>query len=200
MEHTAPVSLSLSRRARLLAAATLALVAVAIAAIVMIVVSVVSSPKSDAAALAADRAAVQSVASQCVTRMWSFEASTIGSYRAGVEALITPNFAPSFETYAARVEPAVKSAGAKETVVVYATAVAAISDTKATVLVVGARTPLLPKSAGSKQYQKYAEERFRQVLSLVKIDGQWKVDNMASAEGLPSGAPSPQASATGGTK
>ncbi|WP_164512500.1 hypothetical protein [Nocardioides baekrokdamisoli] len=190
------------RNARVRLIVTVGSVLVILASIVAIVLVVAKPAKSDGAALADQRAAASSAANALVQGQYTFDksmlqGSTMPAFRAKVEAVVTPKYDVTFQLLASKVEAVVQAAGLKSTIAIWSTGVAAISSDRATVLVVGAYTQWLPKTKGGTDYRSAGEVPFRDVLSLVNVNGKWLVDNQAPAEGMPPTAP-PAASATSG--
>lgn len=171
-----------------------------VACIVALVLLITAPPKADAVKLSDDRAAVSSVANTFVLGQFTFDKSmlkgtTMPSFRAKVESVITPKFDVTFQTLAAKIEGVVQASGLRSSAKVWSTGVAAIDSNTATVLVVGSYTNFLPKTKGGTDYQPAGEVPFRDVVTLVKSNGTWLVDSQAPAEGLPPTAV-PTASAT----
>ena len=109
-------------------------------------------------------------------------------YRSRVKEVITPKFAVSFEKEAATAEQLVAEAGISRQADVFATGVATIDGDSATALVAGAFTDSYPK-AGRRE-----PSPFRIEVTLVKVKGQWLVDNFTPGDGsgtvTASGSPS----------
>ena len=200
MEQTAPVSSVAPRSAVVRLSVVVVSALVIIACVVALVLLITAPPKADASKLSDDRAAVTSVANTFVLGQFTFDKSmlkgtTMPSFRAKVEAVITPKFDVTFQTLAGKIEGVVQASGLKSTAKVWSTGVAAIDGNTATVLVVGSYSNFLPKTKGGTDYQSAGEVPFRDVVSLVKSNGTWLVDSQAPAEGLPPSAV-PTASAT----
>lgn len=200
MEQTAPVNSAAPRNVLLRLAVTLVSVLVILGSIAAIVLLLANPAKSDSAKLGDQRAAVSSVANTFVSGQWTFDKSmlqgtTMPSFRSKVESVITPKYDVTFQQLATKVETAVAAGNVKRTVAIWSTGVAAIDPDRATVLVVGAYTDFVPKTKGGTDYQSVGEVPFRDVLTLVKINGVWLVDGQAPAEGVPPTAP-PSAAAT----
>ena len=99
-------------------------------------------------------------------------------YRSRVTEVITPKFAVSFEKEAATAEQLVAEAGISRRADVFATGVATIDGDSATALVAGAFTDSYPK-AGQRE-----PSPFRIEVTLVKVKGQWLVDNFTPVTGV----------------
>jgi Mce-associated membrane protein len=108
---------------------------------------------------------------------------TMPTYRKDVEAVITPKFKADFEKNVPTNEQIVKQSGAARVAEVYSTGVSAIDDDSATALVAGQFTNSYPKSAGSKERVDTEPSPFRVQVSLVKIKGQWLVDDFTPLTG-----------------
>lgn len=194
MEQTAPVNTVAPRTTRIRFSVTVACALAIVACIVAIAVMIATPAKTDSGKLSDDRAAAISVANTLVQGQWTFDKSmvqgtTMPSFRAKVEGVITPKYDVTFQQLAGQIEAAVRGGSVKRTVQVWSTGVAAINADQATVLVVGAYTDFMPKAKGSATYVSTGEVPFRDVLSLVKVNGAWLVDSQAPAEGLPPTAP-----------
>lgn len=204
MEQTAPVSSAAPRATLVRLSVVLVSLLAIIACIVALVLLITAPPKSDGAKLSDDRAAVSSVANTFVLGQFTFDKSmlkgtTMPSFRAKVEAVITPKFDITFQTLAAKIEAVVQGSGLRSTAKVWSTGVAAIDSDTATVLVVGSYTNYLPKTRGGTDYQPAGEVPFRDVVGLVKSNGTWLVDSQAPAEGVPpSTAPTAPSAPTSG--
>lgn len=200
MEQTAPVSSVAPAGARTRLVVTLVSLAAIVASVVVLTLLITQPRKTDSQKLADRRAQVASVANSFITALGTYDKSmlqgtTMPAYRANVEAVLTPKFSVAFEANGApKAEKAVAVAGLKETVQIWSTGVASINDNQAIVLVVGALTDSIPKTAGGTDYKSMGEVPFRTVVTLVRIDGKWLVDGQAPAEGVPPTAP-PSASA-----
>ena len=200
MEQTAPVNSAASRNTLVRLIVTVGSVLVILGSITAIVLIVANPPKTDSGKLTDQRAAVSSVANTFVGAQWTFDksmlqGSAMPSFRAKVEGVITSKYDVTFQQLAGKVEATVQAAGLKSTVKIWSTGVAAIDSDTATVLVVGAYTQWAPKTKGGTDYQSAGEVPFRDVLTLVNINGKWLVDNQAPAEGVP---PTAAPSATSG--
>jgi Mce-associated membrane protein len=101
-------------------------------------------------------------------------------YREKVKEVITPKFAASFDTEAGTAEQLVAQAGVSRVPDVFATGVASLDDDSAQTLVAG---------SFSDTYDVDGEEikqepiPFRISVSLVKIDGEWLVDDFGPVNG-----------------
>lgn len=105
-------------------------------------------------------------------------------YRESVRELLTPKFAADFDENVAIAEQTVVQAGVERSAEVYATGVSAIDEDSAEVLVAGRILQSLP----SKDERVEADPiPFRMIVSVVRIDGEWLVDDYdpASRAGEP---------------
>lgn len=126
----------------------------------------------------AQRETVMSQTRQFMLRMGTYgpdmldDDKSMPDYRKRVTEVITPKFATSFDESVTIAEKLVAQSGQERGSDVYATGVGAIDDDSATVLVSGAFTLGYGKS-------EELPERlpFRLEVSLVKIDGDWLVDD-----------------------
>lgn len=137
--------------------------------------------------LAEDRDAAMSQARQFALRVNTYgpdmlQGKSMPAYRAQVEPVITDKLKAQFEQSAVLADATVAQNGLKRTCDVFATGVAAIDDDTATVLVAGDFTFAYPKSKGSQQYVRAADELFRWEVQLDKVDGTWLVDSFGPAE------------------
>lgn len=154
-------------------------------------------------AVAEEREAVLSVASQFMLRVNTYgpddlaEDGTMPEYRQRVGELITPSFRADFEAQVGTAEQTVAQAQLGRACEVYASGVSTMDADSATALVAGVFTNSYPGSG------KRADERietqpasFRVRVTLVKVAGEWLVDDFAPVTGggvtlEPSGEPAP---------
>jgi len=129
--------------------------------------------------LASDREQVMSLSEQFVLRMGTYGPDLLdGSgqmpdYRSGVKELITPKFSTSFDKQVGAAEKLVEQTGVSRRADVYGTGVSSIDDDSADVLVSGSFTDSYPKQGAGEP------AAVRLQVSLVKVDGDWLVDNFA---------------------
>lgn len=150
----------------------------------------VGSVLSGENAIAAQREEIMDVASQFMLRVNSYgpedlaEDGTMPGYRERVGELITPAFRADFESQVGTAEQTVAQAQVGRSAEVYGTGVATMDADSATALVAGAFTNTYPGNG------RRAGERidtppsaFRVRVSLVKVDGEWLVDDFAPVTG-----------------
>ena len=153
-------------------------------------------------AIAEEREAVLSVASQFMLRVTTYgpddlaEDGTMPDYRERVGELITPSFRADFEKEVGTAEQTVAQAALGRACEVYASGVSVMDADSATALVAGIFTNSYPGTG------QRADERvetppasFRVRVTLVKVAGEWLVDDFAPVTGggvtlEPSGAAS----------
>lgn len=121
---------------------------------------------------------------------------TMPEYRAGVEEVITPKFAESFEESVPAAEATVAQAGFSRVGEVFGAGVSAIDDDSATALVAGSFLNSYPDPKDETKRVDDVPLPFRVEIKLVKIDGTWLVDSFTPITGDPaqpetSGSPSP---------
>ncbi len=130
-----------------------------------------------------EREAVMAQTEQFMLRMGTYGPDLLDAkggmpeYRQRVEDVITPKFAVSFEKEATTAEQLVAGAKISRKASVFATGVATIDDDSATALVAGAFTDSYPKTGDREPAP------FRIEVSLVKVKGQWLVDNFTPVTG-----------------
>ncbi len=130
-----------------------------------------------------EREAVMAQTEQFMLRMGTYgpdlldDKGAMPEYRQRVEDVITPKFAVSFEKEAATAEQIVAQAQISRQASVFATGVSAIDDDSATALVAGAFTDSYPKTGAREPAP------FRIEVSLVKVKGEWLVDNFTPVTG-----------------
>lgn len=111
------------------------------------------------------------------------EDGTMPEYRELVEELITPKFAEDFAEGVPAAEQTVAEAGVARTARVFSTAVSAIDADSATALVAGSFTNSYPKKPGSEDRIELEPAPFRVSVKMVKIDGEWLVDDFTPLTG-----------------
>ena len=154
-------------------------------------------------AVADEREAVMSVAQQFMLRVNTYgpedltEDGTMPDYRERVGSLITPAFRADFDQQVGTAEQTVAQAQLGRSCEVFGVGVSAMDADSATALVAGAFTNSYPGS-GKRADQRIETEPapFRVRVSLVKISGEWLVDDFAPVTGQgvtldPSGSPTP---------
>ena len=171
---------------------------------------------ADAAGLdrAESREEVMSVADQFLRRLGTYGpemlagSGEMGAYRDQVRAVITPKFAADFDKQVATVEQLVSQAGVARSTEVFATGVSTIDDDSARVLVAGTFSDSYLQPAGEKgekggkasgaKAEPVAQDPypFRLLVDLVKVKGEWLVDDFSPAEAEPAaqdgaGVPAP---------
>ncbi len=130
-----------------------------------------------------EREAVMAQTEQFMLRMGTYgpdlldDKGAMPEYRQRVEDVITPKFAVSFEKEAATAEQLVAQAEISRQASVFATGVSALDDDSATALVAGAFTDSYPKTGAREPAP------FRIEVSLVKVKGEWLVDNFTPVTG-----------------
>lgn len=153
-------------------------------------------------AIAAERERVMDVASQFMLRVNSYgpddlaEDGTMPEYRERVGELITPAFRADFDTQVGTAEQTVAQAQLGRECEVFGTGVSTLDADSATALVAGAFTNTYPGN-GRRADERVSSEPapFRVRISLVKVAGEWLVDDFAPVTGTgvsldPSEAPS----------
>ncbi len=128
---------------------------------------------------AADREEAMSLSEQFMLRMGTYGPDLLDGqgqmpdYRSGVKELITPKFATSFDTQVGAAEQLVAQSGVSRKAAVYATGVSSIDADSADVLVAGSFTD---SYRGKGPGEPLA---VRMQVSLVKVQGDWLVDDFA---------------------
>jgi hypothetical protein len=143
--------------------------------------------QGDQEQLQGEREAVMAQTEQFMLRMGTYgpdlldESGAMPQYRERVKEVITPKFAVSFEKEAATAEQLVAQARISREAAVFSTGVSAIDEDSATALVAGSFTDSYPKAQSGDQPREPAP--FRIEVELVKIDGEWLVDNFTPVTG-----------------
>lgn len=134
----------------------------------------------------AGREEVMSQSEQFMLRMGSYgpdlldDKGAMPDYRAKVKEVITPKFAASFDQEAGAAEQLVAQAGVERVPDVFATGVSSLDADSATTLVAGSFTDsytVKDKTAPQEPIP------FRIEVSLVKIDGEWLIDDFSPVGG-----------------
>lgn len=152
---------------------------------------------------AESREQVMSVTDQFVRRVGSYspdmldDSGQMPAYRDQVHEVITPKFAADFDKEVATAEQLVAQGGVARATEVFSTAVSNIDDDSARALVAGTFSDTYTQGTGKKA-RTVAQEPFpfRFVVDLVRIDGEWLVDDFSAAGAPEQGQPTP--SPTGG--
>ncbi len=145
--------------------------------------------------LQADREAVMAKANQFALRVNSYgpdqldDNGKLPEYADLVREVITPKFSASFDESVVINEQVVAQSGVARAGKVVATGVSAIDDDSATVLVAGTFTNSYPNPKNPDERIDARVAQFRWEVSLVKIEGEWLVDNFVSVTGEPEETP-----------
>lgn len=141
-------------------------------------------------AIAAERERVMDVASQFLLRVNSYgpddlaEDGTMPDYRERVGELITPAFRTDFESQVGTAEQTVSQAQLGRAAEVYGVGVSTMDADSATALVAGAFTNSYPGNGRQADERIESEPApFRVRVSLVKVSGEWLVDDFAPVTG-----------------
>jgi hypothetical protein len=145
-----------------------------------------------------EREQVMSLTDQFVKRLGTYspdlvdEQGQMPAYREQVREVITPKFAADFDKEVATAEQLVAQGGITRTADVFATAVSAIDDDSARVLVAGAFTDSYTQGKGAKARTVGQEPLpFRFTVDLVLIDGEWLVDDFTPVSSEDAGGAQP---------
>ena len=139
--------------------------------------------EGDQQLLQRDREAVMAQTEQFMLRMGTYgpdlldDQGAMPEYRAQVKEVITPKFAVSFDKEAATAEQLVAQAGISREAEVFATGVSTIDSDSATALVAGTFTDSYPQAKAPEPAP------FRIEVTLVKVDGDWLVDDFTPVRG-----------------
>lgn len=200
--HAAPAEAGLTddrsrTRLRLILAAALALVSLVCAGI--LVWLLVDGPGDSEAQ--DQREQVMSLTDQFVKRLGDYgpdmldESGQMPQYREQVTEVISDKFATDFEKQVKTVEQLVVQAGVERSAEVFATGVSTIDQDSARVLVAGAFHDTYTPATQGKQEPRTIEQEplpFRFTVDLVKVEGEWKVDDFTPVAGTGgSQAPAP---------
>lgn len=178
---------SLSPRFRLAVAAVLALVLLASGT--ALVWALVARAGGDE--LAPDREEVMAQTEQFMLRMGTYgpdlldEDGAMPQYRERVREVITPKFAASFDEEAGAAEQLVAQAGVARKADVFATAVSSLDADSARTLVAGA---FEDSYAQGGERVEQAPIPFRIEVTLVRIEGEWLVDDFGPVSAADPGA------------
>lgn len=145
---------------------------------------------SGSGGLQAEREDVMDTASQFMLRVNTYgpdlldESGQMPEYRDLVSELITPKFKADFEQQVGTAEQTVSQAGIGRSAEVYGVGVKGMDDDSAVALVAGAFTNSYPSSADADAERVEDEPApFRVEVSLVRIDGEWLVDDFGPVSG-----------------
>ena len=182
----APADARLTPRIRIAIAAALALV-VAVCVALLIWMTVSGRASADGGLdLPDEREQAMSLTDQFVKRLGTYspdmvdDSGQMPAYREQVREVITPKFAADFDKEVAAAEQLVAQGGITRTADVFATAVSSIDDDSARVLVAGAFTDSYRQGEGDEaQVVDQEPLPFRFTVDLVKIDGEWLVDDFS---------------------
>ena len=136
----------------------------------------------------ADRERVMAVASQFILRVNSYGPSDLDTdnemptYAAAVRAFITPKFQESFDSSVTLAEQAVSQSGVGRSSELFSSGVDTLDSDRATVLVAGSFINSYPNPQKPQQRVDDAALPFRLSVSLVKIEGDWLVDDFAPVQ------------------
>jgi hypothetical protein len=131
-----------------------------------------------------EREQVMSLTDQFVKRLGTYspdmldDSGQMPDYRSQVREVITPKFAADFDKEVATAEQLVAQGGITRSADVFATGVSSIDDDSARVLVAGAFSDSYSQGRGAKARTVEQEPLpFRFTVDLVRIDGDWLVDD-----------------------
>jgi Mce-associated membrane protein len=195
-DHAAPAGRSGAALWRTPLAALLALVCLACAGVLAWLLSTSGPTSSLGLDAPEEREEVMSLTDQFVKRLGTYSPEMVdGSgqmpdYRDQVREVITPKFAADFDKQVATAEQLVAQAGITRSTEVFATAVSSIDDDSARALVAGAFSDSYTQGTGKDQRTTPQEPLpFRFTVDLVKIDGEWLVDDFTPVGGTPASGP-----------
>jgi Mce-associated membrane protein len=149
--------------------------------------------------LQAEREAVMSQSEQFMLRVNTYgpgmlEGEQMPEFRSNVEEVITPKFSESFDESAKLAEQTVVQFGVSRTSDVFSTGVSLIDSDSATALAAGQIINSFPDEKNPDELVAQPPQQFRVEVKLVKIDGEWLVDDFAPITGADdSAAPEGQA-------
>jgi Mce-associated membrane protein len=136
----------------------------------------------------AGREEVMAQTEQFMLRMGTYgpdlldDSGAMPDYRAGVKEVITPKFAASFDKEAGAAEQLVAQAGVSRVPDVFATGVSSLDEDSARTLVAGSFTD---SYTGKGKTVDQEPIPFRIEVSLVRIDGEWLVDDFSPVGATP---------------
>lgn len=185
-----------------LAAALVAVILAATATAITLFVTGDGGKGGESGDTQAGREEVMAQTEQFMLRMGTYgpdlldDSGAMPDYRTAVKEVITPKFAASFEEQAGAAEQLVAQAGVARVPDVFATGVSSLDEDSARTLVAGSFSDSYTLKGKTVDQEPIP---FRIELSLVKIDGEWLVDDFSpvtAGEAVPgSGAPVPPESA-----
>ena len=168
-----------SRTFRLVLAAVLLVVTLAAA---VVAGTLFATRGGDAGATQSGREEVMAQTEQFMLRMGAYgpelldEDGAMPDYRSSVKEVITPKFAASFDQEAGAAEQLVAQAGVARVPDVFATGVSSLDEDSARTLVAGSFTDTYTVKGKTVPQEPIP---FRIEVSLVKIDGEWLVDDFS---------------------
>jgi hypothetical protein len=154
-----------------------------------VLIWLVADRRGEADDVQAEREQVMAQTEQFMLRMGTFgpdlldEQGGMPEYRDRVKEVITPKFATSFDKEAATAEQLVAQAGVARVADVFATGVSVIDSDSATALVAGSFTDSFPRGRNSEERVAQEPVPFRIEVTLVKTDGEWRVDDFEPVTG-----------------
>ena len=157
----------------------------------------------EAADVQAEREKVMSQSRQFILRVNTYgpellaEDGTMPEYRDLVLEVITEKFAADFEETVPAAEATVAQAGFSRRAEVFGTGVSVIDKDSATALVAGSFTNSYPDPDDDTQRVDDLPLPFRVRVELVKVDGEWLVDNFAPVTSDSPGGPASEAPSDG---
>ena len=175
-------------RARRLIAAVLVVLILASAGTLVWLLTQRSGAASD---VQSEREQVMSQARQFILRVNTYgpellaEDGTMPDYRERVLDVITDKFAADFEETVPAAEATVAQAGFSRRAEVFGTGVSVIDSDSATALVAGSFTNSYPDPDDDAKRVDDLPLPFRVEIELVKVDGEWLVDNFTPVTGEP---------------
>ena len=149
----------------------------------------VTSLFSDDDLVAEERESTMAQSRQFVLRLHTYGPqyldadNTMPEYRELVSELLTPKFAADFEKNVELAEQAVSQAGAGRSGEVFSTGVSSLDADSATVLVAGSFTNSYPNPSDAEQRIDADSLPFRYEVKLLKVEGEWLVDEFTPITG-----------------
>ncbi|WP_232676129.1 hypothetical protein [Nocardioides sp. R-C-SC26] len=171
------------------AVASAVLLAVALAAAVVLIIGAFDDEETQAGDGQAAREALMARATEFVVAVNSYgpadldEQNRLTDYAAKVKAVITPKFGVSFDDGLRYAEQTVAQAGYARTVQIFSSGVASTGPTSAQVLVAGQFSGSYPDPQDTDRRLTFEPDPFRLEVSLVRIDGEWLVDDFTPLTG-----------------
>jgi hypothetical protein len=150
----------------------------------------VSSLFSDDDYVAEERESAMAQSKQFVLRLHTYGPQYLDSdnkmpeYSELVSELMTPKFAADFEKNVTYAEQAVSQAGAGRAAEVYSTGVSSLDADSATVLVAGSFINSYPNPNDAEQRIDTESLPFRYEVKVLKVDGEWLVDDFTPITGV----------------